>query len=118
NFRVSIRGLNATSTGPWAAVNFTIASPLSAPTITAPRGTVANPVTVTWLPPIGARSYQVWLSDLTAHIDYAFFQAGVTGTSLSVGSLTPGDLYRVMVRSVDDSGYEPRGTAPLNFAVP
>src|SRR5207248_3197678 len=87
-----------------------------APVLTAPSGTVSNPVTVSWQPVSGAASYQVWVSDLTAHVDYAFFQSGITGTSVSAGSLTPDHLYRVMVRAVDASGVGPWASGLFHVA--
>ena len=58
----------------------------------------------------------MWVSDLTAHVDYAFYRAGVTTTSLVVNPLTPGDVYRVMVRA-DDAGGNPGPWAAALFSV-
>src|SRR5207248_578614 len=69
-----------------------------------PGGRVANPIPVSWQPVAGAASYQVWLTDLTTHVDYAFWRDGLTGTSVSAGALNVGDTYRVMVRAVDAAG--------------
>src|SRR5205823_4673642 len=102
-YRVMVRGVDANGPGPWAGGLFNVAG-LTAPVITSPSGTVPNPVTVSWQAVAGAASYQVWVTDLTAHVDYAFFQSGVTGTSLTVDPLTPNHSYRVQVRAVDASG--------------
>src|SRR5207248_3536012 len=104
-YRVMVRGEDASGPGPWGAALFSVLG-LTAPVVTAPGGAVPNPVTVAWQAVAAAAGYDVWVSDLTAHVDYAFYRAGVTTTSLVVNPLTPGDVYRVMVRA-DDAGGNP-----------
>src|SRR5205814_400362 len=102
-YRVMVRGVDANGPGPWAGGLFNVAG-LTAPVITSPSGTVPNPVTVSWQAVAGAASYQVWVTDLTAHVDYAFWRDGVTTTSLVLDPLPVRHRYRLMVRAVDAGG--------------
>src|SRR5207245_3243724 len=43
SYRASLQAVDAYGGGPWMAANFSVASPLTAPVITAPIGAVANP---------------------------------------------------------------------------
>src|SRR5262249_52966931 len=80
SYRAWLDGVTALSSGPWNAADFSMLSPLSAPVITGPTGSVANPPTITWQTLAGASSYTLRIDDLTAGASYFVWQTGLTGT--------------------------------------
>src|SRR5262249_12356316 len=97
------------------AAAFTVTSPLAAPVITAPFGSVTNPPTITWQAVSGALSYTLRIDDLTARVSYFVWQMGLTGTSFTATTLTPNHSYRAWVQGVDSNGGGPWSAA--NFSV-
>ncbi len=85
-------------------------TPLSAPSITGPSGTVANTTpTFSWSAVTGANTYSLYLSDLTTHHYGLVRLTGLTTTSWTPTTpLKAGHHYRFVVRAWNTSGdYSP-----------
>jgi Fibronectin type III domain len=107
NYRVWLQAVDSNGGGPWSAANFSVASPLAAPAITGPVGTVPNPPTITWQPVSGALSYTLRIDDLTSGVSYFVWQTGLTATSFTANTLAAGHHYRVWLQGVDVYGGGP-----------
>ena len=117
-YRVRVRAVEATTlqVGDWS--EFQLFDVTTAPTITAPIGTIAEASpTVTWDPVTGAATYDVRINSITDDMIPLQTITGVTGTSVALNQVLPLGEYTVEVRGVTDQSFAGAFAAPETFFV-